>query len=72
LAKTNCGEAEMRVNFTDCVSRVRRADRTARLFEMLGRFEDLPDMRTLTDTIFRCRNSRQPTRDRGSIASVTP
>jgi 2-methylcitrate dehydratase PrpD len=42
-------EAEMRVKFEDCVSRVLPADQTARLFEMLGTFEDLPDMRTLTD-----------------------
>jgi 2-methylcitrate dehydratase PrpD len=41
-------EAEMRVKFEDCVSRILPADQTARLFEMLGSFESIENMRDLT------------------------
>jgi hypothetical protein len=41
-------EVEMRVKFEDCVSRILPADQTARLFDMLGSFESIRDMRDLT------------------------
>lgn len=41
-------EAEMRVKFEDCVTRVLPADQTARLFERMLGFEDIGNMRDLT------------------------
>lgn len=41
-------EAEMRVKFEDCVTRVLPADRTARLFERMLGFEEIANMRDLT------------------------
>ena len=41
-------ETEMRVKFEDCVSRILPADQTARLFDMLGSFENIRDLRDLT------------------------
>ncbi len=41
-------EDEMRVKFEDCVSRVLSADQIARLFDMLGKFETIGDLRTLS------------------------
>ena len=41
-------ETEMRVKFEDCVTRILPADQTARLFDMLGDFEKIGDMRDLT------------------------
>jgi 2-methylcitrate dehydratase PrpD len=41
-------ESEMRIKFEDCVTRVLPAEQTARLFETLGSFETIADMRELT------------------------
>ncbi len=41
-------ETEMRVKFEDCVNRILPADQTARLFERLGDFEKIGNLRDLT------------------------
>lgn len=41
-------ETEMRVKFEDCVSRILPSEQTARLFDMLGSFERIRNMRDLT------------------------
>ena len=41
-------ETVMRVKFEDCVSRILPSDQTARLFDMLGSFERIRNMRDLT------------------------
>jgi 2-methylcitrate dehydratase PrpD len=41
-------EEEMRVKFEDCASQSLPTDQIPRILEMLGAFETLPDMRTLT------------------------
>ena len=41
-------ESEMRVKFDDCVSRILPAEQTARLFDMLGSFERIRNLRDTT------------------------